>query len=223
LNVRRMEWVSRQNDQCHRGVTGLGGVGNKKVTSKRINQYQYEAGSRGMYFLPTTSGVSYVASYRPEPITGRQLQIVLNTCSSSCRPLQVEVKFVLQFIYDLWLAVCVFILFIYLAFQRSIRVDIELVIVDLFIYRVDIRLVVWRKFHFCCRTAGSCYMCDVNYSVFALLRILSYIYACLVCFIQLRKRQRRVGVVYDSVTVFFISSWKLKSLAYLLNVHNVSL
>jgi hypothetical protein len=29
--------------------------------------------------------------------------------------------------------------------------------------------------------------------------------------------------VYDSVTVFFISSWKLKFLAYLLDVHNVSL
>jgi hypothetical protein len=32
-----------------------------------------------------------------------------------------------------------------------------------------------------------------------------------------------VGVVYDSVTVFLISSWKLKFLACLLNVHNVSL
>jgi hypothetical protein len=76
----------------------------------------------------------------------------------------------------------------------------------------DIRRVVWRKFHFCCGTAVSCYMCAVNYSVFVLLRILFYIYACLVCFIQLRKTQRRVGVVhrsyrmYDSVTIFFISS-----------------
>jgi hypothetical protein len=38
-------------------------------------------GWRGMYFLPTTTGVRNVASpsYGPEPITGRLLQIVLTT------------------------------------------------------------------------------------------------------------------------------------------------
>jgi hypothetical protein len=59
-------------------------------------------------------------------------------------------------------------------------------------------------------------MCNANYSVF-LLRISVYIYACLVCFMQLRKTQRSMGAC-DSVIVVLITLWKLKFLAYLLNV-----
>jgi hypothetical protein len=33
----------RKLTSIHRGVTGIGGVGNKNVTSKRVGQYQYEA------------------------------------------------------------------------------------------------------------------------------------------------------------------------------------
>jgi len=40
---------------------------------------------------------------------------------------------------------------------------------------------------------------------------------CLVCFMQLRKTQRSVGVC-DTVIVVFILLWKLKFLAYFLNV-----
>jgi hypothetical protein len=50
-------------------------------------------------------------------------------------------------------------------------------------------------------------MCKVNYSVF-LLRISFYIYIY----------KDNAGRVSDSVTVVFISLWKLKFLAYLLNV-----
>jgi hypothetical protein len=46
----------------HRGESGIGGVGNKKVTSTFAHWYQYETGWRGMYFLQTTSGVRNVAS-----------------------------------------------------------------------------------------------------------------------------------------------------------------
>jgi hypothetical protein len=88
---------------------------------------------------------------------------------------------------------------------------------------------VWRKFYFCCGTAVSCYMCDVNYSVFVLLRIL-FLYICMPGVFHPAEKDTtprgcgaQIRYIYYSVTVFFISSWKLKFLACLLNVHNVSL
>jgi hypothetical protein len=79
----------------------------------------------------------------------------------------------------------------------------------------DIRLVVWRKFHFCCGTSFF-YMCNVNYSVF-LLRISFYTYMHAWC-VSCNGERHNAAWASDSVTVVFISLWKLKFLAYLLNV-----
>ena len=45
-----------------------------------------------------------------------------------------------------------------------------------------------------------------------LLRISFYLYACLVCFMQLRKAIKQHGLVFDSLTVVFIPFWKLRFL-----------
>ena len=54
-------------------------------------------------------------------------------------------------------------------------------------------------------------MCDVNYSV--LCYGFGFIYVHVVaCFMQLRKTTALYGCVFDSVTVLFISLWKLNFL-----------
>jgi hypothetical protein len=71
--------------------SGIGGVGNKKVTSKRVSQYQNETGWRGMYFLPTTLGVSNVAIHKR--VTSRlhfQYQQLDGDICISCRWQQVS-------------------------------------------------------------------------------------------------------------------------------------
>jgi hypothetical protein len=111
-----------------------------------------------------------------------------SACSSSCRPLQV--KFVLAvYIWSVACSVC---------------------IGDLLVYRLDISLVLSRKFHFCCRTAVLLYVwCKLQRFCFVTDFIL---YICMPGVFHADEKDN------GCVIVFFISFWKLKFLAYLLNV-----
>ena len=81
----------------------------------------------------------------------------------------------------------------------------------------DIRLVVWRKFHFFSGTALSC-LCVTQttaFSCYGFHFIYTYMHAwCVSCNWE---RQRSMGVC-DSVIIVLITLWKLKFLTYLLNV-----
>jgi len=67
----------------HPPETGIGGVGNKKLTSKCGYRYQRLDGEACISCLgqqvSATSQVTWSPWLHPEPITGRQLQIVPNT------------------------------------------------------------------------------------------------------------------------------------------------
>jgi hypothetical protein len=71
----------------HPPETRIGGVGNKKVTSKRDCQYKYQTGWRGMYFLPMTKGVRNVANNKKVHCQYQRLPMITgvsNVASPSC-------------------------------------------------------------------------------------------------------------------------------------------
>jgi hypothetical protein len=78
----------------------------------------------------------------------------------------------------------------------------------------DIRLVVWRKFNFLCGTALSC-LCVTQTTAFSCYGF-QFIYMHASC-VSCNWERRSMGVC-DSVIVVLITLWKLKFLAYLLNV-----
>ena len=79
----------------------------------------------------------------------------------------------------------------------------------------DIRLFVWRKFHFFCGTAVSC-ICITQTTAFSCYRFhFMYMHAwCVSC----NWGRHNAAWLCESVNVALISLWKFKLLAYLLNV-----
>ena len=89
-----------------------------------------ETGWRGKYFLSLTTGVTRSPRLRHRPITGRLFQIVLTVLTT-----RVGCRHIAYVLHKKWLVVAVFC-------------SAKLL--------WDIRLFVWRQFHFFCGTAISC-------------------------------------------------------------------
>jgi hypothetical protein len=79
----------------------------------------------------------------------------------------------------------------------------------------DIRLVVWRKFHFCCGTAVSS-ICVTQTTAFSCYGF-RFVYTHAWC-VSCNRERRNAAWVCGSVIVVLISFWNLKFLAYLSNV-----
>jgi hypothetical protein len=79
----------------------------------------------------------------------------------------------------------------------------------------DILLFVWCKFHFFCGTAVSC-ICITQTTACSCYRF-HFIYMHAWC-VSCNWGRRNAAWMCESVIVAFISLWKLKFLAYLLNV-----
>ena len=166
----------------HPAETGIGGLGNKNVTSKRDYRYQRLDGEASISCcwqqVSRWSQVTWSPWLRPGPITRQLFQIILITllvvgcrCISTtdlCR------KFIM-----------------------------------------GIRLVVWRKFHFFGGIAVSC-ICIMQTAAFSCCGF-HFIYMHAWC-VSCNWGKHNATWLCESVTVAFISLWKLKFLAHLLNV-----